>query len=429
MDAGITHDLNVEILNAKLQKEAWYNTFWSNIAGDVGTVDTNGIPQRKLVPNKAIQILREFVPEGRDNMLLPMILDLDEPGVFGDSPLIGTGEEMALKYLRIYINQYSKAVIKKSGNMANQRLKMYNIMEQAMPQLSKYFTKWHSQNVFASFYLGGSLPLVTGTASGGYGLKPRWHPNQYCQTSADGVLATIGTEYYSKTAAEVGTGVDACATVMGYKSFLALRALIDEKLLIEPLLLDGGDPFWVFITNPYTYNLILQDSVIQPAMNAAFTSKMSEHPLFTGREFMYFNGFAIIKDPIGIRSLDKDDSSGTDAELFSDLQAGNNNMSKGWMTPCTPGSAHATGNLLIGANAIGMGVAEDIHFTTEEIDHKRTIEVAAAEITGFNRSDFFSATDEGSVFSVNNSTMASVSTAYACKNQSSAIIWTADAAG
>ena len=428
MDAAYNHKLNVEILNTKLAKEAWYNTFWSKISGNVAVTETNGIKQRMTAPGSAIQILDEFVEEGRDNMILPMLLDLTEPGVYGDAPLIGTGEEMALKYLRVYLNQYSKAVIKKSGNMANQRLKMYNMMEKAMPSLTKYFAKWNSQNVFATFYEGANLPLTAGTNDSGYGLKPRWHPNQYGYTAA-GVLTTVGTEYYTKTSTEMGdstSGIDGVDTAIDYKLFLTLRALIDTKLFIAPLLTEGGDPFWLFITNPDTYNLILQDSVIQPAQNAVFTSKLREHPLFTGREFMFFNGFAIIKDPIGIRTLKNGtDEADTDAELFLQLAANQSDTAKGWLTACTTGSGYATGNLLIGENAVGKGIAESLHFTEEVIDHQRTIEIGAAQIDGYNRADFFSSDDEASVFSVGNTTKASVATAYACKNQSSAIIWTA----
>jgi len=427
MDATRTHPLNVEILNAQIAKEAWYNTFWSKISGNISITETNGIKQRMTAPNSAIQIMTEFIDEGRDNMLMPMLLDLTEVGVYGDSPLLGTGEEMALKYLRVYVNQYSKAVIKKTGNMAEQRLKMYDFMQRAKPALVKHFAKWFNQEIFQSFYEGVSSHISAPLADGGLGMYCRWHPNQYGLTAA-GTLTTAGTAGYIKTAAEVGTLADGCDTVVEYKTFHALRALNDTTLLIEPLMIEGGDPFWLFIVDPFTYNLILQDTNIASAQNAVFTSKMREHPLFTGREFMYYNGFAIIKDPIGIRTIDTSDSSGTDAELFTDLAAGNSDYAKGWLNPCTPASGLASGCLLVGANAIGKGIAEDLHFTSEEIDHKRTIEIGGAVINGCNRADYFNATDEALVFVGGLSAKTSYATAKACKNQSSAIIWLANAA-
>jgi len=428
MDAAKSHTLNVAILNRKLAHEAWYNTFWSKISGNTKITETNGIKQRMTAPNSAIQIMQEFVEEGRDNMLLPMLLDLTEVGVYGDAPLIGTGEEMALKYLRIYVNQYSKAVIKKSGNMANQRLKLYNFMQQAYPQLVKHFAKWNNQQVFQAFYEGINSPLSAVANDNGLGMYTRWHPNMYGLTAA-GTLTTAGTAKYIKTAAQVGTLADACGTVIEYKTFHALRALNDTDLLIEPLEMQSGDPFTLFITNPFTYNLILQDTNIASAQNAVFTSKMSEHPLFTGREFMCYNGFAIIKDAIGIRTIDTDDSSGTDAELFYDLAAKNDDHAKGWMTPCSTASGTATGNLIIGKNAVAKGVAEALHFTTEEVDHKRTIEIGGAQIDGYNRADFFNSTDEALVFAAHTGTVkASYTAAKAAINQSSAILWTANAA-
>ena len=118
---------NVEILNAQLRKESWYNTFWSKFAGSVKvSQDDNGNPV--YAPSgKPIEILNAFIQEGRDNMLIPFLKELTGSPVFGDTVLKGTGEDQTMHWLRSYVNQYRKAVMKKSGSMSEQRQKIFKL--------------------------------------------------------------------------------------------------------------------------------------------------------------------------------------------------------------------------------------------------------------------------------------------------------------
>ena len=54
---------NVEILNEKLRRETWYQTFWAKFAGNVDiSSDENGNPRYKP-SGKPIEILNQFIQE------------------------------------------------------------------------------------------------------------------------------------------------------------------------------------------------------------------------------------------------------------------------------------------------------------------------------------------------------------------------------
>jgi hypothetical protein len=79
---------------------------------------------------------------------------------------------------------------------------------------------------------------------------------------------------------------------------------------------------------------------------------------------------------------------------------------------------------VLGRDAVGLGVAENLNFTEETDDHGNVEEIGSQCIQGANRVEFFSETDEATVFAKGNATKAAHTTAYAATNQSSAIIWT-----
>ena len=163
METSQTWIANVAILNKLLAKESWFNTFWAKFSGNVDiSNDDNGNPVYRP-SGKPIEILSDYIAQGRDNMLIPFLSDLSGSPVFGDTVLKGTGEDQTMKWLRSFVNQYRKAVMKRSGQMSEQRQKLYKLYDQARPQMARWFTKWENQAIFQTFYYGVSPNLSEGT--------------------------------------------------------------------------------------------------------------------------------------------------------------------------------------------------------------------------------------------------------------------------
>ena len=418
MEATSDHKLNISLLSKKLAKAAWWSTFWAKIAGFQEITNVNGIRQTNPAPNSIVQVLRDFVQEGRDNMLLPFINPYSEAPVYGDTWLKGTGEEMTLRYLRVYINQVRKAVMKKTGRMSAQRLKGFQIMEQAMPELIKYWSKWYNAAMFQTLYEGLSPQLTAGTLDEGNGIKARFHPNMYYYANSD-VLTPVGTAGKTKTQAEWETA-DALITNDSNAELLSqLNMLVKTDLLIDPAVTKGGMEFWFYMVHPRSMKKFKQDDDIQAANNSAYMHELKDHPALAGRDYLYYDGFCVVEERTGCRTMPPHGSASVD---LLDMLAGKN----GWTMPPNTATNTLFSGIILGRDALGLGVAENLNFTEETDDHGNVEEIGSQCIQGANRVEFFSETDEATVFATGGATKAAHTTAYTATNQSSAIIWTKD---
>jgi len=410
---------NVEILNAQLRKESWYNTFWSKFAGSVKvSQDDNGNPV--YAPSgKPIEILNAFIQEGRDNMLIPFLKELTGSPVFGDTVLKGTGEDQTMHWLRSYVNQYRKAVMKKSGSMSEQRQKIFKLYEAAKPQLSKWFSKYENQAIFETFYQGVSPNLSVGTASDGLGLAMRLHPNWfYIDHDTNGTLTTFGSVNTTKTVSILDTVVaaDGQKAIHG-KALQTLRVKCMTQR-IPQIVTKSGLPFWALLVHPEQMKTLQQESVFLAAQQAAFTGKALDLPELAGAQGFYA-GFAIFEDIVGVRKWDNTAAVGQ--ELFGATTATR-------MAPDASSPSNANYNAIVfGNGSIGKGVAKDLHFTNEVDDHENTIEVGGAAINGYNRAEFFAESDAtegaGDAF-LNAQSAAHYCAALSSTNQSSLVLMT-----
>ena len=414
MEATSDHKLNISLLSKKLAKAAWWSTFWAKIAGFQEITNVNGIRQTNPAPNSIVQVLRDFVQEGRDNMLLPFINPYSEAPVYGDTWLKGTGEEMTLRYLRVYINQVRKAVMKKTGRMSAQRLKGFQIMEQAMPELIKYWSKWYNAAMFQTLYEGLSPQLTAGTLDEGNGIKARFHPNTYIW---DGdVITPVGTTGKTKTQTEWNTADGNCDSDSNAELLSQLNMLVKTDLLIEPAVTKGGMEFWFYMVHPRSMKKFKQDDDIQAANNSAYMHELKNHPALAGRDYLYYDGFCVVEERTGCRTL-----AASDGDLLTELAG-----TKGWTMPPDTATNTLFSGIILGRDAIGLGVAENLNFTEETDDHGNVEEIGSQCIQGANRVEFFSEADEATVFATGGATKAAHTTAYTATNQSSAIIWTKD---
>ena len=415
MDATQSYIANLAILNRKIRKESWFNTFWAKFSGNVDlSVAKNGNVNR-TPSGKPIEILNGFVEEGRDNMLIPFEKDLTGSPVYGDTVLEGTGEDMSFNWLRTYVNQYRKAVIKRSGKMAEQRAKLQRVFELAEPALRKWITKWENQAVAQSFLEGVSPNLSVGTADDGLGLARRYHPNWYINDG--GVLTTIGTAKTLKTNAELDgaiAGIDGtCDTTMTSAILFALEAKCME-LMIPKIVMESGLEFWALLMHPQQMVALMADTTYQSVVNSAYNRELLKNPYMKGA-VGFFAGFAIYTDIVAIRSWDEDNSSffgTTTAARFQPSAVANNKTYSA---------------IVVGNSAIGKGIASPIEMTLEETDHKNVLEVGAAVMDGYNRADFFAVADAGEVSGdafYKNQAAAHDAAALAAINQSSLIFST-----
>ena len=407
---------NLALLEEKMYREAWYNTFWGGMSGLVDiSKDDNGNPKYKP-SGKPIEVLNKALEEGRDNILIPFENALSGAPVFGDTTLKGTGESMTWKWLRSYMNATRKAVAPKEGVMSEHRAKSLNQIAKARPQLSDWFAKWTNQQVYRAFYEGVSQNLSASNANDGLGLYKRYHPNFYVNVA--GVLTKVATtEGETPTATELNSAVTAANTNLTPAILLKLRAKC-MKLKIPQIVTEQGFKFWLLITHPDSLAYLQSQSSYTAVQNAAYTGKMLDNTQITGLAG-YYAGFAIVEDVVGIRGWDNaaggffgDD----DADPISSMFEPTNFAS--------PIDNHC--HVVVGNSAIGRAVGKNYALSEELDDHGAIIEIGGTIIDGFNRADFAAEADSteesGGLFFKD--TTGGVADGIATKNQSSLILMT-----
>jgi hypothetical protein len=435
MESSQSFIANVEVLNEKLRRESWYNTFFAKFSGNVDiSKDDNGNPMYQP-SGKPIEILNQFISQGRDNMLIPFLKRLTGAPVMGDTVLKGTGEDQTMNWLRSYVNQTRKAVMKKSGSMSEQRQKVFKLYEAAQPQLSEWVSQWENQAVFQAFYEGVSPNLSYGTNNDGLGLVKRYHPNWYMctDTTAGTIAAVAATEGTFASNAELDADIITGVTCDGAMTSALLRKLRVKcmQLRIPQIVTKSGYKFWALVCHPQTLSKLWTDSAFQNAQREAWSTKMLDSPELNGAVASYA-GFCIYEDIIGIRQWH---NTNVGVDGVTGTFFGTTNAQR--MEPTALATTYPYNSIVFGNSAIGKGVAEAVHFTDEVDDHKNTIEIGAAMINGYNRADFVTeanATDSSggahtAVFSKGNATATEYpqsGTQVAATNQSSLIIATMD---
>lgn len=435
MESSQSFIANVEVLNEKLRRESWYNTFFAKFSGNVDiSKDDNGNPMYQP-SGKPIEILNQFISQGRDNMLIPFLKRLTGAPVMGDTVLKGTGEDQTMNWLRSYVNQTRKAVMKKSGSMSEQRQKVFKLYEAAQPQLSEWVSQWENQAIFQAFYEGVSPNLSYGTNNDGLGLAKRYHPNWYMctDTTAGTIAAVAATEGTFATNGELDADITTGANCDGNMTSVLLRNLRVKcmQLRIPQIVTKSGYKFWAIVMHPQTLSKLWADTAFQNAQREAWSTKMLDSPELNGATASYA-GFCIYEDIVGIRQW-APSSAGVDGQSDTGTLWGTTNAQR--MEPTALATSYPYNSIVFGNSAIGKGVAEAVHFTDEVDDHKNTIEVGAAMINGYNRADFVAESVAGdgtlgatTVFSKSNAAAIEFATVgVAATNQSSLIIATDDA--
>ena len=410
MLAGQDFIADVAILSTELAKESWGKTIWSKYSGNVEvTFADNGM--REFMPSGSpIEILNTFIEQGRDNMLIPFLKDLVGAPSYGDTPIVGTGEQQVLLWLRSYINQTRKPVESFSGGASYQRQKAFKLMEAAKPQLVKYIAKLENQEVSRAFYEGVSGNLSASNAVDGLGVYKRYHPNFYVNDG--GVLTTVGTEYQLKTAAQIDTAVTAADTVLTSAILGDLRVKC-LALGIQPMWTKAGLQYWPLLVHPYQLESLLVDTAYKASSDAIYNGA-KENPELQGMG-AFWRGFAVFDDIHAIRAWDGSTFFGATTETM--------------FAPTTTTTNKCA--IVFGASAMGKGVAEDVNYTYEDADHQNVKEVAFRMQNGYNRADYVpeaNATEaSGGVF-YKNTTGGVAPETVVVKNQSSLILMTDEGA-
>ncbi len=374
-----TEESNIGILNARMRQQLKDDIFWSRFAGYTTIKKDDRGRVEKIPSGMPIEIMEDFVEEGMDHMLVPMLLELTGAGIYGDKQLESNEEAQNVYYNKVYINQLRHG-IRSGGKMSNQIVKPLQLLKKREPQLRRWLARQIDIHIARTFYEGWSPHITATTANGGLYIgsgQKRIHPNFFTAASSVGSQVT-----WNATDATYEASVDAAidgltATAGDYFSVGLVESMRTkvQDLNIMPMVTKNGYSFIPWLIHPNQAAQLRADTDWK-AVNQRVNCDPKDNHIFTGALGEYA-GFVFFERKLGVFGA----TASANVVTFgatNPLSATDTNPKK-----CS---------IIFGAGAIQRGVASKPTIQTDDYDYKNIDGVSIGTICGDARGEFYDST-------------------------------------
>jgi hypothetical protein len=356
---------------------------------------------------------------GLDSCLIPVQKPLEVPAVYGDQDLEATGEKLSFNLKRCFINQGSKVVTLKEGNMSAYRERnLERSEERGVPAIVEFWSKQKNSEMISALYEGHSYNTTVGlnNAPGGIGAKQALHPNMYyntvnATTGQSGSIITIGSEKVNKTPAEINAKISTGYSDLTLPSPYMFDAVIEKlkKLkILEPVKFMGSK-FYLCVASLAVRRALMANEAFIKRIDT-LTDVLAEfrhNPYFSALDLVMDN--VILKfDDIVSRPWNSTNSTfmGTHYMLENSYASGEN---------------HAF-LYFLGKGALGAGLVDPVRVETQQRNFRQAKEAALMEIYGYARGESVSDADEANYFSKGNRTRTVNTSQFDVLNQTSMML-------
>jgi hypothetical protein len=301
------HDATVERL---IEHDLFFANFVEDIKGDLRQHNDGQVSYVPVaIPNSIVTKMDTKVGNKELYGEFPLQKDLNGDFEYGDQLFEDTGESLEYVWRRIYVNQAGKTVAGAKGTMSDMRdaniLKknLKALYEMHTPALQKFFSSRKNANFVGALYDGNSPNVTTGLndSPNGVGAVRVYHPNIYVNTvdaTSGGTLTPVGTEGYSKTAAEMTTALNTNYSDMDpiNDKFIDVMAIKCSELNIQKAVEIGGIWYWVAVIDRKTKALMNWSSELKATIRAAETGNGPKGILFGQLNFIYGEFLWVVDD-------------------------------------------------------------------------------------------------------------------------------------
>jgi hypothetical protein len=407
---------NVELRAEKMYRQIWkeqpYLRFCKFVNRDVaekGVVEVspigNMLDMKRVAPAKdPINVFEDFSKgDGGTDMMIPVKRTKLGRFTFGDDTLQGKGEGTAFVYQSIRVNEISKAVSVKSGHYSELVYKKYlpDLVGQAQPELTDLFRRYiNTAMVKYALFNGKSYELSLPSTSYGRGLTEISHPNMYVPGTGwvsynaltDTYTNLPGTANYES---DVETAINSLANTSAYHFNCALidkmASLLPQKRILPSVNIGGNDYYVWMISSAQKYQLRRDPdwrevaTTVLPREEDPFKNWLLQGCIGAYGGFLFFEDIdawsahtntypdGYITTPTsGYPTYGPEDTGADNFELISKRDGGPRSCS-----------------IILGQQALNVGIAKRISFTEEIWDHQRKKEIGAYMIAGAERPDQF----------------------------------------
>jgi hypothetical protein len=392
---------NVPILSAQMRKQVWKDLgHWAQMVGFIKKTQNVevGVPGNDLLPRPTgmpIEVMKDFVSEGREDMIIPMKRILTGAPVGGDSQMEGTEERYKVSYKRVTINALGHAVNVVSGPMSKQRFHKYalDLFKRGKADLTDWFSRYYASFLIQLAIFEGRSHNLTAGLEGYLGMKSvarRSHPNFFVAGSgqiafANGAYTSLpGTAGYETAVAAALNGLaPGATTVMSTKALKLMKAEAIRKRIPQTITKEGIKFYPVVMHTSQSWQL-KQDTDWKADARHALPRGWS-NPIFTGA-IGFYDGMVI---------YEQDDMFGVQWDGDNVITDASGRVRYG------PAITQATENIfaehstpiklavLYGPSFLGIGIAQDIRLADELKDYDRQTNAGADAIIGAERCDYY----------------------------------------
>lgn len=302
---------NPQIWADDLYSEAENLTFWSSKVG---------------APGSSMPIVRrdELEKEAGDTIKIDIALALDGGGISGDtSSLEGNEEKLKLRQTSVAVRQFAHAVRRTEQTDV---FNVHNLRTTSLNQLRKWLAGYLDDDIFAELTGNTKRDGTTGT------------------TVPDSAKWAAGSASSRATVADGdATGRLTLATIT------ELKAYFQTEIKIEPIMMDGGDEYFMLVAHPYAVMQLKRYDTNWAQAQREAGVRGADNPLFTGAAGLW--------DGVIIYSSNR-------------------------VPRSTNGSINVADNVFAGAQALSLGWAMTPDWREEEFDYGREFGVATVGIKG-----------------------------------------------
>jgi hypothetical protein len=378
---GRTEEAHIGLLNTKLRQEMYNKTFWSRFAG-FSEISGEGANRSVIPSGQPIEIYKDFVPEGMDNMLVPMLRNLTGAGIYGDKQLEGNEETQDLYYHKVYINQVRNG-IRSGGRVSDLRVKKLQLEREKEPQLSNWLAEWNEWALAYAIYHGFSPHIMATTVNGGFyigsGQKVP-HPNFFCANSGQVTFSATDATYEGSIATALTNLTNTATDHFSVGLVEAMRVEV-QKLKMKPMVLENGFEFFPWLIHPNQGRQLRTDTDWKGAHQNAYTTSgidPKKNPIFSGA-IGHLGGFVFFERLLGVFGAYPSGAGGT--VLF------------GATNPLSALDTYDVKcSVIMGRGMIARGVAQDPTFLREMRDFENIKAIGGGMIVGDARTDFVDST-------------------------------------
>lgn len=376
-----TEEAHIGLLNTKLRQEMYNKTFWSRFAG-FSELQGEGANKSVIPSGQPIEIYKDFVNEGMDNMLVPMIRNLTGAGIYGDKQLAGNEEALDLYYQKVYINQIRNG-IRSGGRVSDLRVKKLQLEREKEPQLSNWLANWNEWALAYAVYHGWSPHIMATTLTGGLAIgaaQKTPHPNFFCANSGQVTWNATPATYEGLIATALTNLTDTATDHFSVGLVEGMRVEV-KKLKIQPMVLENGYEFFPWVISPNQGRQLRTDADWKLAHQNAYSVSgvdPKKNPIFSGA-IGELAGFVFFERMLGVFGAYPSGAGGT--VLF------------GATNPLAALDTYDRKcSIIMGRGMIARGVAQDPEFLREMRDFENIKAIGGGMIVGDARTDFVDVT-------------------------------------